>query len=152
MKAPAEAFSSPFPFQLTRSVTLPFLATPALPLSSLPGAFHNTGAWQNQMAYYQSGAMVSWLEEQHPGALRHTLDKMAQGKPFALAMQQTSGLTPAAWFNRWRANDRLAERHGRYLLFALLALWLLKSLVGFFLRRRRFRRALQMHGKSATIA
>lgn len=130
----AESLSSPFPFRITRWATFPFLATPALPLPQLSAAFNESDIWRNETAYLQSGAMVSWLEAAHPGALRQALGGVAAGRPFAGALAHASGLTPAAWFNRWRADDRRAEQHGRYLLYALLALWVLKIAVA---RRRR---------------
>ncbi len=121
----AESLSSPFPFRLTRWATLPFLATPALPLPQLPDAFKGADAWRCETAYLQSGAMVNWLEATHPGALRQALGGTAEGRPFAAEMVRACALTPAAWLNRWRADDRRAEQHGRYLLYALLGLWVL---------------------------
>jgi len=131
----AESLSSPFPFRITRWGTVPFLATPSLPLPKLAAAFQGADALYSTIAYLQSGAMVNWLETKHPGALRRALGGMVKGRPFAGELAHACGLTPASWYNHWRADDRRAEQHGRYILYTLLGLWLLKIVVAWIRRR-----------------
>jgi len=70
-----------------------------LSLEQLDRAFVSTGS--HDAAYLQSRSMVAWLEYHHPGALRHFIDDLADGKSFESALNYAAGLSPDGWWNGW---------------------------------------------------
>lgn len=71
-----------------------------LALDELEAAF--PGGPHRDAAYLQSRSMVSWLEYEHPGALRRLCDAMAARQPFAAALDRAAGVTPARWLADWQ--------------------------------------------------
>jgi hypothetical protein len=77
-----------------------------LSLDELNTAFNRTthADTQRAAAYVQSRAMIAWLEEQRPGAVRQLLGAIQEGASFEVALQRTVGLTPEGWLRDWRGN------------------------------------------------
>ncbi len=70
-----------------------------LSLNELEHGFENDT--NRDAAYLQSRAMIAWLENNYPGALRKILARMVDGEYFPSALKATTSLTPEVWLKRW---------------------------------------------------
>lgn len=109
-----------------------------LSLAELEGAFADLDG--NHAAYQQSRAMVAWLEERHPGAIRRLLAHLAAGDSFVIALQGAGDITPQEWWQQWRQSVPAwvywLPLLGSPLLYGLLGLLLVVVVMLRLLRRR----------------
>ncbi len=110
-----------------------------LTLVELNGAFSAPGS--HDVAYWQSRAMVAWLEYHYPGSLRRLIDNLANGESFAGALYHATKLTPDDWWNGWEggipAYIYLASLFLPRAIFTLMALLVIVVVVIRILRKRR---------------